>query len=1080
MWLKLCKHQSSSLRSSTINLMKVDKAQQARLTFLTEAETYFEQIEAVLLSLKTADDRSNQINIAMRAAHSVKGTAAMMGFFCLSQIAHSLEDYFKILQARQLPIDSHLETLLLQVVDCLRMVRLRHCQELSVEPRWLAIYVEPILAQLNQRLGELTSEDEAWLLSTEAEEDLDVVIFTTSVEDCLDEFESDLARLSGEDLRQAMLAMAGRLSEFGLMAQLDAFVELCQAVYQRCAFAYPEALATIAHHALKIWKRSHSLVLLNRTERLPTQLNLTDDDIYNGLSDGVSEIVNSATDEGIALPADLLVEPAVFPDILGISPDNIYGLENQPTTLDIAADISAGDISGLESSFDARQAEPSRLEELQAKFEALQLAAAPEVKTPSPIERSGAPDSHLDIPAVPEDHPRVIDASADVSLVPLSEPPNRSEELNSGQTSMVRVAVEQLQQINNLFEALILNRNAINLRFGQLQSFSALMQERMAALASFNTELRRWYDRAATEGLGPESWAPGNGGRQGGNLVSVSHSRVSTLGIGEDNSVAEAAPTGLDALEFDRYSKLHLLAQEHMETMVKLEEVGCDIELGLNDMGQAISDLGFTSQALKTRITQTQMRSFAEIVGPFPRVVRDWSVQYGKPVNLKIEGEATLLEQFALDRLSDPLMHLLRNAFDHGVESPEIRQAQQKPAVGTITLRAANRGNRVVVRLSDDGGGIDLARVRDRIRQYNLPDEQVDGMSRQEVLSFIFEPGFSTTSKVTELSGRGFGMDVVRANLDQLHGDIQVDTKLGEGTTFTLSIPRSLSSLRVMLVEHNRLVFALPIDTVQEILRTSSLDAMDETLIWQDGLIPLIRLEDYWAVKYAARPLEMSDAPLINQPMVAVLGEGKYCYGLHIDCFWREQEVSIRPVSSPIPLPPGFSGITVLGNGHVVPLLDPMGLMEWILKQPDSPPAENGLQTAGPIPISQFNAAKILVVDDSIHARRYLAASLEKAGYLVDQAKDGREADDKLIGGLVIEAVICDIEMPRLDGYGVLEEPRERPDFSTLPIVMLTSRSSEKHRKLAMNLGATAYFSKPYNESALLQRLQQLTNQDVD
>ena len=1055
--------------------MEVDKAQQARLTFLTEAETYFDQIETVLLALKSADDRSNQINIAMRAAHSVKGTASMMGFFSMSQIAHRLEDYFKILQARHLCIDTQLETLLLQVVDFLRTIRRLLCQEQSVDHRWFTAYVEPTLAQLNQRLGKLTPEDEARLLSAEADEDLDVVIFTTSVEDCLDEFESDMVRLKGDELRPVVLTMAEQLSELGRMAQLDPFVALCQSVRRQCDFAHPEAIEAIAHQALKAWKRSHSLVLLNRTERLPAQLTLTDDEVSLVARGDVSDGGDSATDEEIALPANFLVESAALPNVLGVSPDVINCLQDQLAALTISGDISVGDISGLENNFEGGEAEPSHLEGLPVQFEALQRQAAPEAATSTSIEERREPDAHQTILTVAEAPPRAIDFSGDMSLAPLSAPPNRSNRLNPGQSRMVRVSVEQLKQINTLFEALILNRNAINLRFGQLQLFSALMQERMTALASFNTELRRWYDRSSTEGLGPESGTPENSGQSIGDLASAKLSRRGKLGLGGDKSVAGATSNGLDALELDRYSKLHLLAQEHMETLVKLEEVGRDIELGLNEMGQAIGDLDFTSKALNTRITQTQMRSFAEIVGPFPRVVRDWSVQYDKPVELKIEGEATLLEQFALEGLSDPLMHLLRNAFDHGVERPEVRKAQEKPAVGTITLRAANRGNRVVVTLSDDGGGIDLDRVRDRIRQYNLPDEHVDGMSRQEILSFIFEPGFSTSGKVTELSGRGFGMDVVRANLKQLQGDIQVDTKPGQGTTFTLSIPLSLSILRVMLVERNRFVFALPIDAVQEILRTSSLEALDEALIWKEGLIPLFRLEEYWTVQSAARPIEMNGAPLINQPMVAVLGEGKDCYGLHIDRFWQEQEVAIRPVSSPIPLPPGFSGTTMLGDGRVAPLMDPMGLREWLLEQPDPPPAQTGSPTA--TPITQSKAAKILVVDDSIHARRYLAISLERAGYLVEQAKDGRHAVDKLIGGLRVEAVICDIEMPRLDGYGVLEELGERPEFSTLPIVMLTSRSNEKHRKLAMNLGATAYFSKPYNEQSLLQTLQQLTDQ---
>ncbi|MGB7488044.1 MAG: response regulator, partial [Phormidesmis sp.] len=192
----------------------------------------------------------------------------------------------------------------------------------------------------------------------------------------------------------------------------------------------------------------------------------------------------------------------------------------------------------------------------------------------------------------------------------------------------------------------------------------------------------------------------------------------------------------------------------------------------------------------------------------------------------------------------------------------------------------------------------------------------------------------------------------------------------------------------------------------------------------------------------------------------------------------------IRPVASPIPLPPGFSGTTILGDGRVVPLMDPIRLMEWIIEKPETSAKQDGSQNASQTDMSvspvHSDTARILVVDDSIHARQYLAISLERSGYLVEQAKDGQEAVDKLLAGLSVEAIVCDIEMPRLDGYGLLEELREQPDFSTLPIVMLTSRSGDKHQKLAMNLGATAYFSKPYNEQELLNTLQQLMEKKSD
>jgi two-component system, chemotaxis family, sensor histidine kinase and response regulator PixL len=257
---------------------------------------------------------------------------------------------------------------------------------------------------------------------------------------------------------------------------------------------------------------------------------------------------------------------------------------------------------------------------------------------------------------------------------------------------------------------------------------------------------------------------------------------------------------------------------------------------------------------------------------------------------------------------------------------------------------------------------------------------------------------------------------------------------------------------------------------VKEIVPFDAKATTGDSMIWQDKSIPLHNPEQHWQFAPGAKLHDLSGNPMINHPLVVVIGEGNRVYGLQVKRFWSEQEVAIRPVASPIPLPAGFSGVTTLGDGRIVPLLDPIALMEWHesttsnAARPITPPT--AIQ-----PTAQQQAITILVVDDSIHARRYLALSLEKAGYAVEQARDGQEAVDQLLGGLKVQAVICDVEMPRLDGYGVLSEIKTRSEFRNLPIAMLTSRSNEKHRKLAMNLGATAYFSKPYNEQELLQTL---------
>ncbi|MEM9807566.1 MAG: hybrid sensor histidine kinase/response regulator [Cyanobacteria bacterium P01_D01_bin.56] len=1019
--------------------MAIDKEQQARLTFLAEAETYFGDIEGVLLELKTATDRPSQIDIAMRAAHSVKGTAAMMGFVELSHTAHHLEDAFKILRARQLPVDMPLETLLLQGVDCLRHIRQHYQDKRLIDPEWLVNEVNPIFGQLNQRLGELTPEDEARLLSEENEVNLDFVIFTTSVDDTLEEFEPQLSQLRGDDLRQLLVNTAKQMMEFGLMAQLESFVSLCESIQAQSLIAQPEALDAISREAIKTWRRCYSLVMLGRTERMPWELPATDLATDFPRADTALEVSDISPETLESVPQE---QGSPLPNSLPLD-DLASGFD----ALDEMMPPPLGD--EVQSEF----TDAVDLEILQGQFASLtsDITKAPATEAISPEISSAAAVSTPVVHEATEENR----SAAEIPLVPLSAPP-QTVTPNSQNTSTVRVAVEQLRQINSTFESLILNRNAVNLKLEQLQAYSTLMQQRMAALTSFGKELRQWYDQASTEG-------PAKEGDTGPNIFASN----GIMTNGSHNSIATTAD--LDALEFDRYSQLHLLTQDHMETIVKLEEVSRDIELGLNEIDQAVSGLNYTSRTLKNRITQTQMRPFEEIVGRFPRVVRDWSVQYGKPVTLRLEGETTLIEQFALDQLSDPLMHLLRNAFDHGIESPHERQAHQKPEVGTITLRAIIRGNQVIITLSDDGGGIDLERVRDRIRQYNLPTDQIDDMGRQELLSFIFEPGFSTSDSVTELSGRGFGMDVVRNNLKKLQGNIQVSTESGLGTTFTIRIPLSLSILRVMLLERSGSVFALPVDMVQEIIRSPSTPMEQSSITWNNETIPLVRVEEHWSNQPGARPVEMSGEPVINRPMVVVVGEDNSFYGLSIDRFWREQEVALRSVASPMPLPPGFSGVTVLGDGRVIPVIEPIRLVEWIVAGPGVPiePTESALA-------AQSEAARILVVDDSIHARRYLATTLERSGYLVEQAKDGREAVDKLLNGLTVEAVICDIEMPRLDGYGVLEELRDTSEFSELPILMLTSRSSDKHRKLAINLGATGYFSKPYNEQELLRDLKQL------
>ena len=531
----------------------------------------------------------------------------------------------------------------------------------------------------------------------------------------------------------------------------------------------------------------------------------------------------------------------------------------------------------------------------------------------------------------------------------------------------------------------------------------------------------------------------------------------------------------------DRYTDLHLLSQEQMETIVQLQEVTADIDLGVHDMGQVIRNFSYTTRELQQNVTRSQMRPFSELVGRFPRLIRDLSSKHNKEVDLIIEGKTTYIDRQALELLSDPLTHLLRNAFDHGLEDRETRIESGKNPKGTITLKAMQQGNKTTIFVQDDGGGINTDKIRERLLKLGFSKTQIAQISETDVLDAIFEPGFSTAEQVTELSGRGVGMDVVRSNLQQIRGDIQVNTELGKGTTFTISVPLSLLVLRVVIVESAGMVFAIPVDSIKEVIKYDAelivREGDKEQLFWSEKSVSLVRLAQTFKFQRPSKPFEMEGNPKINTPTVLIFEDGTQLQGIYLEKYWNEQEVGIRPVQTSVTLFPGFTGSTVLGDGRVIPLIEPIALTKGIAKQrlvsSQSAESEN-TGNFSDFAFSVSDAPTILIVDDSVNVRRYLAGILEHNGYLVEEAKDGQDAVDKLLGGLRVQAIICDVEMPRLDGYGVLSEVKSEASIKHIPIAMLTSRSNDKHRKLAMKLGASAYFSKPFNEQEMLDTLENL------
>lgn len=993
---------------------------QIRINFLDEAEECFDNIESALLHISSTIAPPETLDLALRAAHSVKGGAGMMGFMTLSEVAHRLEDFLKILRVHyhSTNIDASIETLLLQGVDQMRHITNLHRHGQTVEIEDLSIQL--IFNQLQEYLGELTSEDENILFAQNEDIDSTILMFEEGTQAILDNFALQIEQLSAYELLESLQSSCEQLSFCAQLAELNPMIELCQSIQQQAQIIDISEIQVLGQEALKLWRRSLALVMRGSFDKLPSRLDVTfrpqdenfvtwdEDDLYS-----LSDALDHALSEEI---------------------------------------IDDNELSSLTNALNHISSEIVEDEDLSSLTDALDNVITEEISLAQTLVTNDSTEEQQEL-LIPEAELAFLENALSQAINETTEEintpivsQNKPLQTSTSVRQTVRISTEQIEQLNNLFGKLILERNRVNSYLEQLKNFVELMNQRMNKLEDSNRLLRDWYDRTSVADL------------------------ITTGG----GMAFKNAPKGLlneqfDALEMDTYSDVHLISQGQIETIVQLKEVGTDINLELQEVSRGMQELNQTMRSLQKNVTQIQMRPFGDLVKGFPRLIRDLSLQYHKQVNLTIEGENTLLDRTLIESLNAPMVHLIRNAFDHGIESPQRRQEKGKSAVGNIKLNAVNRGTKTIITIEDDGGGINLDKISQRLQKMGISLEEIQTMSSNQLVNHIFDAGFSTVDRVTELSGRGVGMDVVRTNLQEIGGDIQVTTEMEKGTKFTLTVPFNSSILRVMIVESAGGFFAIPVNSVREVINLSPEIQVSSQITWQNRIIPLISLKDTLTFNRPYQSKQMSGNAIINQPVAIVIGDEDNIGALQVEKYWGEQEVTIRTIDTYLPLPEGVISSMILGDGQVLLLIDPVVWLKTSL-------TEN--QTFIPsIPQTSLitpDTNTILITDDSINIRRYLASTLEKAGYQVEEAKDGQEAVEKLSSGLSVKAVICDIEMPNLDGYGVLEEIKGRSEFQSLPIIMLTSRSSEKHRQIALNLGANAYFSKPYNERELLEIIEKL------
>jgi len=478
----------------------------------------------------------------------------------------------------------------------------------------------------------------------------------------------------------------------------------------------------------------------------------------------------------------------------------------------------------------------------------------------------------------------------------------------------------------------------------------------------------------------------------------------------------------------------------------------------LEELNQVVSIVSLVTTDLQTAVMKTRMLPIGKVFNKFPRMIRDLSRELDKKIDLQIEGEDTELDKSIVEEIGDPLVHIIRNSCDHGIETPADRVAAGKPELGVIELKAYNEGNHIVVQITDNGKGLDPEKLKSiALSKGVITEKDTATMSDKEAFGLIFRPGFSTAAKVTNVSGRGVGMDVVKTNIEKLNGIIDIDSEAGRETTIKLKIPLTLAIIQALLVGVQEEYYAIPLASVLETVRITPEEIYTvenrQVLRLRDEVLSLVHLADIFEVD---RVFENND-----HTYVVVLGLAEAKIGVIVDSLVGQEEIVIKSLGEYLKGMEGIAGATIRGDGGVTLIVDVAALMQMArdIKTPAvSATATQKKAKNGP------EDYIVMITDDSKTDRKIMKSALKPLGVTIIEATDGVEALTKLKSGEhEIDAMMIDIEMPRMDGYTLASEIRKYNKYKGLPLMAVTSRNSKSDRMRGVEAGMSEYITKPYS-----------------
>lgn len=724
--------------------------------------------------------------------------------------------------------------------------------------------------------------------------------------------------------------------------------------------------------------------------------------------------------------------------------EQAHKLESSVESLLGNPELDGSDLRELQSQADALEAS---FEQLRRRLKQGPAEAPPPAPVPAP---EAEPAIVVPVAALVEDDAVVVEEPLALDDGPQIDWSRFGRGQQAGAEEATAVSTQPLVRVRGaLLERMATQAGEVSIRRARLESELAQMK---SALLDLDDNL----DRLRSQLRELEVQAEGQ--------------------MGSQQEAAKLAGRDFDPLEFDRYTRFQeltrMLAESVNDVATVQRSLQRNVQLGEDELaGQSRLTRELQDDLLRTRMVEFD----ASLAERLHRVVRQAARESGKQATLTIVGGHIELDRSVLERLTGAFEHLLRNSLSHGIETPEARVAAGKPESGTITLRLAQEGNEVLLAFSDDGAGLNLARIRERGEMLGLIAQGAE-LEDSALMELIFAPGFSTASEVTELAGRGVGMDVVRAEVSTLGGYVDIHSTPGQGAGFDLRVPLTTALTQVVLLrygEHKVAVPAalmesvqrLPLDKVEQAYNNASLQQGDTTLpfYWLGGLM-----------KHSGRGV------LLGRSLpVVFIKSAHQRLALHVDEVLGNQEVVIKNLGPQLSGVPGLAGISLLASGDVALIYNPVALAHWYGAAAQSHAQQAAVSAASPLDAPEVLAPLVLVVDDSLTVRRVTQRLLEREGYRVQLAKDGMDAMEKLSGDELPSVVLSDIEMPRMDGFDLVRNMRADARLAGLPVIMITSRIAQKHKDYAQELGVDHYLGKPYDEELLLDLIGRYTSSQI-